>query len=233
MNMFNASNAPQNKDRPTAKMDLATQAELDMLVDDELPEQRRSALLRRMDQFSDGWRNVALCFLEHQAQRRAFRDLVSGAVSRPSAGKNAKDINASRFFFAPDTLRIAAAVLVTASIFSLAGLYAGRQGGSAPAGRPFIANDNNRMPAVATVDGRTNKSPSQGHIRMLTSSLPPELTLPNYAGSPFVADQGVPTTYPAGSGVPGQNRIMVVGDGPNQVMAFPLTPVGKNGHPVY
>ena len=51
---------------PKLKLDAAGQAEFDLLVDDELSENRRSELLRGMDKFSDGWRQLAICFLENR-----------------------------------------------------------------------------------------------------------------------------------------------------------------------
>lgn len=211
------------------KLDAAAQAELDLLVDDELPETRRSALLRRMDQFSDGWRQIALCFLEHQAQRRAFRDLVSGNADRVATGKSMNQTAASHRFFTSENMRIAAAVLLTASIFSLAGIFEGHRAVSVPAGQPSIASLGSPPASVAV--SRTTNQPR--HIQMLTTSLPPQFGTPNNFAGGFGADQGEPTAYPAGSENAGQNQIMVVGAGPNRVMAFPLSPVGKNGRPVY
>ncbi len=228
------NNDPFNISRPVQppaamKMDATAQAELDLLVDDELPETRRSALLRRMDQFSDGWRRMALCFLEHQAQRRAFRDLVSGNADRVGNGKSVHQSGTPHRFLTSENLRIAAAVLLTATIFSLAEIYEGRRAASVPAGQPFIAPPG-RVPA-SVADSKTTNQPRR--IQMLTHFIPPQFGGPDYVGRQYSADGGVPTAYPAGSGNADQNQIMVVGAGPNRGMAFPLSPVGKNGRPVY
>ncbi len=211
---------------PKLKLDAAGQAEFDLLVDDELSENRRSELLRGMDKFSDGWRQLAICFLENQAQRRAFRGLVqgeevSGARREPGASGGFRRI------FAQEYLRIAAAVLITASVFSLAGILTGRRAASIPAGQPFsgIRPPNASGVAVAPASGQPRQ------IHMLTPSLPGGLTMPGeFGGNPAVS-QGVPTAFPAGSA--SQNRIMVVSDGPNQVMAFPMAPASQGGRPVY
>ncbi len=228
------SNDPFDTSRPdqrsaVMKMDPTAQAELDLLVDDELPETRRSALLRRMDQFSDGWRQIALCFLEHQAQRRAFRELVSGNANRVGHEKSVKQSGAPHRFLTSENLRIAAAVLLTATIFSLAGIYEGRRAASVPAGQPFLTASGTALPSVA--ETKTKNQPRQ--IQMLTHSLPAQFGSAAYFGNQYDAAQSVPTAYPAGSGNADQNQIMVVGAGPNRVMAFPLSPVGKNGRPVY
>ncbi|MCL6504821.1 MAG: hypothetical protein K6T86_19250 [Pirellulales bacterium] len=54
---------------------------LDRLVDDELPEGDRRALLARLDAEADGWRLCALRFLEAQAFRRAIRDACYSRLS--------------------------------------------------------------------------------------------------------------------------------------------------------
>ena len=51
-----------------------TEEEVDLLVDGELPEERRAVLLQSLDESDDGWKRVALRFLEAQAWRDAMVD---------------------------------------------------------------------------------------------------------------------------------------------------------------
>lgn len=49
----------------------------DLLVDGELPEEARREFLRRLDHSPDGWRRLALTFLEAQAWRRSMGELLA------------------------------------------------------------------------------------------------------------------------------------------------------------
>lgn len=49
----------------------------DLLVDGELPENARGEFLRGLDRSPDGWRRLALTFLEAQAWRRAMGELLA------------------------------------------------------------------------------------------------------------------------------------------------------------
>jgi hypothetical protein len=60
---------------------------VDRLVDGELSDAERRALLARLDREPDGWRRCALAFLEAQCWREALDPLAarSGSTVRPSA----------------------------------------------------------------------------------------------------------------------------------------------------
>ena len=60
---------------------------LDLLVDDELSEQRRRDLLASLDHTPDGWRRCALAFLEAQCLQRELGRISS---SRPTEARLAK-----------------------------------------------------------------------------------------------------------------------------------------------
>src|SRR5581483_11832871 len=64
------------------KMDdeMLRDAELDLLVDGELPEEKREALLASLDKgaLPVGWRDVALRFLERQVEKQTVRGLMAG-----------------------------------------------------------------------------------------------------------------------------------------------------------
>jgi hypothetical protein len=62
-------------------------AELDRLVDGELDEHARSALIRALDGDPNGWKRCALAFLEAQAWREAAHAMPAVSPSRPSAAR--------------------------------------------------------------------------------------------------------------------------------------------------
>jgi hypothetical protein len=194
-------------------------AALDMLVDDELPEQPRRELLEQMDQTADGWRAVAIRFLQRQVERRAVRSMVSPAAAA------AHGSSALRFLGA---LRIAATVLITATLFGVAGLYVGRQNGATPAISPSVAVSPHVSagPAVAAA--------ARHPIEYINTTLPP-----NFGGSsvqvPVMDSNAMPAGYPfVSNGSPQQpGNIMIVPDGPNQAVAFPVVPAADDKQKVY
>jgi len=54
------------------------QRALDALIDDELPQQEREALLHRLEDHPEGWRRCALGFLEDQAVGGGVRAMLAG-----------------------------------------------------------------------------------------------------------------------------------------------------------
>ena len=57
---------------------------LDLLVDGELPEDRRTELLRQLDQSADGWKHCALRFLETQSWQSALTKTSAPSRKRRS-----------------------------------------------------------------------------------------------------------------------------------------------------
>src|SRR5262245_53432040 len=68
---------PQTTDIPDAQ--------LEALAEGDLPEEGRRTLLLRLDQKPDGWRRLALAFLEAQALREALGAPASVRTSAPRA----------------------------------------------------------------------------------------------------------------------------------------------------
>jgi anti-sigma factor RsiW len=56
---------------------------VDRLVDGELPDRERSALLRRLETEPNGWRHCALAFLEAQSWREALAPVTAAAPAAP------------------------------------------------------------------------------------------------------------------------------------------------------
>ncbi len=69
--------SPQESERPLAM-------QLDLLVDEELPEGERRDLLRQLDLAPAHWRDLSLRFLERQVERKSVRDLMAGGHLLPN-----------------------------------------------------------------------------------------------------------------------------------------------------
>ncbi|QVL32141.1 hypothetical protein KIH39_25445 [Telmatocola sphagniphila] len=84
---------------------------IDRLVDGELPEQDRQALLRRLEIEPDGWRTCALTFLEAQTWRATFREVAEAPRQEIMPAKSTK----SKFGwgFIPRVALLAASLLLT------------------------------------------------------------------------------------------------------------------------
>jgi len=62
---------------------LPRELQMDLLVDAELPEDQRAALLRAMDERPEEWRALALRFLQQQVERQTVRKLMAGGSIVP------------------------------------------------------------------------------------------------------------------------------------------------------
>lgn len=111
-----------------SETDFNDQHDLDLLVDGELSERQRSALLARLDKTPDGWRRCALAFLEAQS----WQETLGAVVREPEAAEptiTTVVIRDNLRFSTPATLLAMAASFVVA--FSLAlTLRGGLSGGS-------------------------------------------------------------------------------------------------------
>ena len=200
--MFNRHDMPQPSER--------FEAALDMLVDDELSEESRRELLQNLEQADGGWQTLAIRFLERQVERRAIRSMV-----QPAAAQSASSWRIL------GTLRIAATLLITASIFGLAGLYVGHQNHAAPTAPGY------GLTAVTPHETPDNTTlvETPRTIQFINAKLPPDL-----GGSsvqvPVIDSNVAPAGYPFVSGQP--TNVMIVPDGPNQAVAFPVVPASND-----
>jgi hypothetical protein len=64
--------------------DLPLELQMDLLVDGELPEPRRRALLASLDDQPGQWRTVALRFLQHQTEKQTVAALMAGGTLVPA-----------------------------------------------------------------------------------------------------------------------------------------------------
>ncbi len=185
---------------------------MDMLVDDELPEERRRALLESIERHPEAWRSLSLHFLARQVERRAVREIleVRPAV-RPAT------------IYRIDWLRVAALVMITAGIFGAGGLYLGRGGQGMLQTGP--AGGSNPQVAVAP----SVPQPPQGSIQYITPGLPPGFgTQESPSFSPSYDPSNVRTTAYSEA-----NHIVLVPEGPNNVMAYPVVPVNGKKQTIY
>ena len=192
-------------------------AELDLLVDAELPEDRRRRLLQHIASTSDGWKMLAIRFLQRQVEWQVVRNFLHAPVAAPSR-PSSSSVRAQGYAIHGSTMKLAAAIVLTAGLFGLAGAYLGRQ-------TAMSAGTGNKTIAV-----RTTPRPN-GPMPMVTVSSPSGGSLNNGfplpVGVPVVDGQKVPFDYPfAGfSGPAASGRVVIVPEGQNRAVAFPVQEV--------
>ena len=83
------------------KIDAGFQRQLDRLVDNELPDNKRRELLQSLDNRDGGWRQCALTFLEAQSWRQAVSEMAISVTTNPhkAGGNSAKSIRPSSTVF--------------------------------------------------------------------------------------------------------------------------------------
>lgn len=163
--------------QPSQNMSGVDQAHLDLLVDGELPDDRRRDLLDRIDREPDGWKCCALAFLEGQAWRRAMGSAVSN--ERP-AGFAAPQCSPSA---APvPRRRRARAMLVIASALCAAAFGLGRwsaEQSSLPASLAGMA----RSPA----EGKSSPAVSHQPVADQVRNAPSVAAVPDQDGNVTVS----------------------------------------------
>jgi hypothetical protein len=126
--------------------------QLDLLVDEELPEDRRRTLLMELDRDSTGagWRTLSLRFLERQGERRSVRDLIAGGRLLPveEAPANYK-MPRSGWSRWRGVASVAAGLVIAAGSALVTGYWVQQHGGTKPvaANTPEIARAN--LPGAA------------------------------------------------------------------------------------
>ncbi len=196
----------------TERMD----AELDLLIDAELPDDRRRTLLQHIASSRDGWKMLALRFLHHQVEWQAARQLLHNPVAAPSR-RLSSPVRSQNYAMRWSVMKLAASVILTAGLFGLGGAYFGRESA-------MSVGTGNKALAVRTTPG-SNASTS------MTVSSPAGLSFQNSfplpLGVPVVDSHKVPFDYPfTGFGSrKASGRVVVVPDGQNKAVAFPVEEV--------
>lgn len=103
-------------DTGPAQEELPVELQMDLLVDGELTESQRRVLLRRMEELGNhaavGWRELALRFLERQAEKETVGQLMAGGRIVPVQFVETARPGPWRRFFAPLPLGMAAGLLI-------------------------------------------------------------------------------------------------------------------------
>lgn len=90
--------------------------DLDRLVDGELAQGARRALLLRLEAEPDGWRRCALAFLQSQCWRQAVEPLAAAAAAQAVAAKPTKVRSVSRWRGVARTCGLAAGLAMAFSL---------------------------------------------------------------------------------------------------------------------
>jgi hypothetical protein len=116
---------------------------LDLLVDDELPDEQRAQLLRHMG--SAEWRDLSLRFLQRQVERKTVRTMVS--AQQPCAPEQPADVagrigapQARALFKAAAMIAIVAGAVGITAYVMRGGQSADRNGGPIASGLPETVN---------------------------------------------------------------------------------------------
>ena len=192
----------------TERMD----AELDLLVDAELPDDRRRTLLQYIASSRDGWKTLAIRFLQRQVEWQAARQFLHAPVAAPSR-RPSSPIRPQNYAMRWSVMKLAASVVLTAGLFGLGGAYLGRES------------------AMSVQDLAARTTPSSNTPTPMTVSSPEGLSFKNGfplpLGVPVVDSHKVPFDYPfAGfGGRKASGRVLVVPEGQNKAVAFPVEEV--------
>jgi hypothetical protein len=122
-----------------------------------------------------------------------------------------------------DWLRVAAMVMITAGIFGAGGLYLGR--GGTEMVRPVTVRGGNPQVAVAPAP-----RPQPGTIQYITPGLPPGF------GTREPSSVGLSSFNPADvrtTAYSEPDHLVLVPEGPGDVMAYPVVPVNGKKHTIY
>lgn len=110
--------------------EMPRELQLDLLVDAELPEQQRSALLKAMDERPEEWRELALRFLQRQVEKETVRELTAGGSLVPVDMMPRKMV--AGWVGSSRMVALAAGMLiaVTSALITLFALQTGNNGGA-------------------------------------------------------------------------------------------------------
>ena len=118
----------------TEKLSEQDDLQLDLLVDDELPETQRTQVLRAMDAAPGRWRALAIRFMQRQVERTAIRQVMGQNTLQRD---NAKTPGTLPFpAKAVHQFRMAAAFIVTAGLAAIIALYVQHRQGAATVDQP-------------------------------------------------------------------------------------------------
>ncbi len=143
------TNMPKTSRKNPEQVELDMQ--IDLLVDNELPESDRKALIEKCEKQNGCWRSLAIRFLERQTERRTVRDLIAGKTQESVYEPDTHPIYSFKLPFGLDVRSVAAVLLIAVGAGSM-GMYYGQRAinnGGAMAVRPA----NSGGPSVASIGG--------------------------------------------------------------------------------
>ena len=120
--------------------------QIDRLVDGELPDWERSALLRRLETEPDGWRHCALAFLEAQSWREALAPVAAVGPAEPAPRVVRRRQMPQRWRYAACVTGLAASLMAT----FILGWTLHVSPTPTPVDNHLSAQDNNDRPATPT-----------------------------------------------------------------------------------
>jgi hypothetical protein len=139
--------------------------QIDRLVDDELPDRERSALLVRLEAEPDGWRRCALAFLEAQSWRETLVSLPITEAAQPVARVVQRPQLPQRWRYAARLTCLAASLTMTFILgWTLRGSPASIAGG-----KHLSAQADNDRP---TPSGESQPSELTQHVQPAALSFP-------------------------------------------------------------
>jgi hypothetical protein len=179
--------------------------ELDLLVDEELAEDRRRELLKSLDKAPAHWRDLSIRFLERQVERKAARQLISGAPAASKPAKVEAEVPPTYLFSSYRFLAVAAGLLIAVTS-ALVTSYVMNKAQTVENQRPLIATH----PPTDTI--RT-ELPSH----LVGMKIPVEVSVTNVEeGRAMSFFSGAPET-------PGSRRSIVIkSDGHNNALVIPV-----------
>ena len=207
------SNIESEKRRPE-EPEMPRELQMDLLVDEELPEDRRRALLLSLNREvgGAGWRELSLRFLQRQVERRSVRDFVSGIRLTPV------EENATVYKFpwgswlgSSRVAMVAAGLMIAVGSALVTGYWAQERADT---------EKNVSIAANGTRSLEMMKTNLPGSVMGTTEAVPVEF--------PVVTD-GKPPVFPAvDTGTSRRRELIIQPDGPGKAMLIPVNTLPMN-----
>jgi hypothetical protein len=179
--------------------------QLDLLVDDELPEAQRAPVLRALDATPGRWRELAIRFMQRQVERKAIRQMIEqrGAGER----KPARSLPFPREPI--HHWRVAAAFIITAGLAASAAFYYSRN--TVPSSESQVSSLMVTVPS-GPLTGSLGSTPADSHMNLPVAVTPTD-----------VPDIGRMLREARQRGE--ESHLIVTPNGQNGAVVFPVTTV--------
>ena len=198
--------------------DLPIDLQLDLLVDEELPEDRRRALLKSLDKTPGRWRDLSIRFLERQVEKKTIHQLITGKSPEAKCQDAAPQNFPIRHWLTPMRFTGIAAGLAIAAGSAIVALHLLR-----PQQLPVQVVANNPEIITTPLPGSIWNSDRDQPVKVNVTA---SSVTPNFFSS---GDQTAAGTTPAlftnnASNQPALRRTVVIKpDGTNNALFIPVT----------